>query len=184
LRIPEKKTTENAPGQDRTADLQIFSLTLSQLSYRGFENPCLRYTYAPMYVAFLVCLLANPLKLRDFVNMNDTDSVMAREMKFRDSLEASGRLPYLDTWIDRVGWKPRTFLVPRTTSQKSTNTRRLSATSTHLCPDGVTSCTKNQMCVSCKCWQFPTSRTLQTYNVYRSTNTGCTYYTNCSCGIN
>ena len=30
-------TRTNAETRDRTGDLQIFSLTLSQLSYRGFE---------------------------------------------------------------------------------------------------------------------------------------------------
>ena len=30
-------TQDNAETRDRTGDLQIFSLTLSQLSYRGFE---------------------------------------------------------------------------------------------------------------------------------------------------
>ena len=29
-----------AETQDRTGDLEIFSLTLSQLSYRGFRNNC------------------------------------------------------------------------------------------------------------------------------------------------
>ena len=37
---PKSKRNENAETRDRTGDLQIFSLTLSQLSYRGFAlNP-------------------------------------------------------------------------------------------------------------------------------------------------
>ena len=34
----EKLINECAETRDRTGDLQIFSLTLSQLSYRGFVN--------------------------------------------------------------------------------------------------------------------------------------------------
>ena len=33
-----KNKREAAAAQDRTGDLQIFSLTLSQLSYSGFED--------------------------------------------------------------------------------------------------------------------------------------------------
>lgn len=33
----KKKTLKNAVTRDRTGDLQIFSLTLSQLSYHGYE---------------------------------------------------------------------------------------------------------------------------------------------------
>ena len=39
--LQKRKTIATiAETQDRTGDLEIFSLTLSQLSYRGFRNSC------------------------------------------------------------------------------------------------------------------------------------------------
>ena len=40
---------DNAETRDRTGDLQIFSLTLSQLSYRGYYTQCTSPTSAMLY---------------------------------------------------------------------------------------------------------------------------------------